>query len=138
MGKEILEIFNHTVIISLFVFSMMVIIDFTNVITENRLNFKLSKNRLTQYIIPPLLGATPGCLGAFIVDSFYIHGLVSFGSIVGTMIATSGDEQFIMLVKFPKTALLLFFLLFVSGGIFGFITDIIVKKGNIKLAKTVK
>jgi len=129
---QILKILNHTIAIALFVFSMMIIIDFLNVLTKNRLNFKLSKNKTSQYILSSLLGASPGCLGAFMVDSMYIHGFVSFGAIVGTMIATSGDEQFVMLIKFPKTALLLFILLFVAGIIFGFITDVIIKKGKIR------
>jgi len=47
--------------------------------------------------------------------SFYVHGLLSFGAIVGGMIATSGDEAFVMLALFPKKALLLFALLFILG-----------------------
>jgi len=55
--------------------------------------------------------------------SFYVHGLVGFGAIVGGMIATSGDEAFVMLALFPKTALLLFLLLFVLGIVFAWLTD---------------
>ena len=40
--------------------------------------------------------------------SFYVHGLISFGTLTGGMIATSGDEAFVMLALFPKQALLLF------------------------------
>jgi len=47
--------------------------------------------------------------------SFYVHGLLSFGAIVGGMIATSGDEAFVMLALFPKEALFLFALLFIFG-----------------------
>ncbi len=130
--NQFIRILNHSIAITLFVFAMMIIIDFLNVLTRNKLNFKLSKNRTSQYIVSSLLGATPGCLGAFLADSMYIHGFVSFGAIVGAMIATSGDEQFIMLVKFPKTALFLFGLLFIAGIIFGFLTDIIIKKAKIR------
>jgi hypothetical protein len=59
--------------------------------------------------------------------SLYVHGLISFGAIVGGMIATSGDEAFVMLVQFPGTALVLFGLLFVSGIIFAWISDKAVK-----------
>ena len=34
-------------------------------------------------------GATPGCLGAFMNVSLYVHGMISFGAIVGGTIATS-------------------------------------------------
>jgi len=39
--------------------------------------------------------------------SLYAHGAVSFGALVGTMIATSGDESFVMLAMFPLKATLL-------------------------------
>lgn len=59
--------------------------------------------------------------------SLYVHGLISFGAIVGGMIATSGDEAFVMLAQFPGTAMVLFGLLFVFGIIFAWISDKAVK-----------
>ncbi len=55
--------------------------------------------------------------------SLYVHGMISFGAIVGGMIATSGDEAFVMLTQFPGTALLLFGLLFGCGILFAWISD---------------
>jgi hypothetical protein len=55
--------------------------------------------------------------------SLYVHGLIGFGAIVGGMIATSGDEAFVMLVQFPGTAAVLFLLLFVSGIFFGRLSE---------------
>ncbi len=55
--------------------------------------------------------------------SFYVHGLLTFGAIVGGMIATSGDEAFVMLALFPTKALFLFALLMVMGIIFGYLAD---------------
>jgi len=55
--------------------------------------------------------------------SLYVHGLISFGAIVGGMIATSGDEAFIMLSLFPREAAMLFGLLFVMGLFFSWVTD---------------
>jgi hypothetical protein len=55
--------------------------------------------------------------------SLYVHGIISFGAIVGGMIATSGDEAFVMLVQFPTTALVLFASLFVCGVIFAWVAD---------------
>jgi hypothetical protein len=48
------------------------------------------------------------------------------------MAAVSGDEAFVMLAMFPRTAILLFALLFVLGIVTGWVTDILVKKWNIK------
>jgi hypothetical protein len=42
----------------------------------------------------------------------YSHGAVSFGCVVAAMIATSGDEAFVMFALIPKTALALTGLLF--------------------------
>jgi len=72
------------------------------------------------------LGSTPGCLGAFMDVSLYIHGLISFGAIVGGMIATSGDEAFVMLAQFPGTALFLFGILFIMGIVFAGVSDKII------------
>ena len=70
-----------------------------------------------------LLGATPGCVGAFACVTLYTHGLISLGAIVACMVATCGDEAFLLLSLSPGFALWLFALLFVFGIVVGFITD---------------
>jgi len=114
---------NHSIIITLFVFVMMVFIDYINVLSKGKMSIAVRGGRLRQYIMASFLGSTPGCLGAFMNVSFYVRGLLSFGAMVGGMIATSGDEAFVMLALFPKRALLLFGLLFGIGVIFGWISD---------------
>jgi hypothetical protein len=52
-----------------------------------------------------------------------MHGMISFGALAGGMIATSGDEAFVMLSLFPKTAIFMFGILFVVGIITGYIAD---------------
>jgi hypothetical protein len=63
--------------------------------------------------------------------SMYVHGLIGFGALVGGMIATSGDESYVMLAKFPKQALILFGGLFVAGIVFGGISDWLAKRMHI-------
>ncbi len=116
-------IVKHSLMITVFVFVMMLIVDFVNVLTKGKMSSSLRGNRWSQYSIASFLGATPGCLGAYLNVSFYVHGLLSFGAIVGGMIATSGDEAFVMLTLFPKTALLLFGILFVLGILLAWVTD---------------
>ncbi len=60
--------------------------------------------------------------------SLYVHGLISLGALTGAMIATSGDEAFVMLAKFPGTALLLFGLLFVLSIPLAWLADRIVRE----------
>jgi len=127
-----LESFLKAVNISIFVFMMMVLIDWLQVRTQGKLEHLLGKNLWRQYALTSFLGATPGCLGAFLVVSLYIRQLVSFGALTGTMIATSGDEAFVMLSQFPLTALVLFGLLFISGIIFARIADAIFRWQKLK------
>ncbi|MBN2007894.1 arsenic efflux protein [candidate division KSB1 bacterium] len=120
---ELLTIFKHAIMITVFVFVMMLIVDYLNVLTKGRMSSGMKENRWRQYTVASFLGATPGCLGAYLNVSFYVHGLISFGAIVGGMVATSGDEAFVMLALFPKQALLLFGLLFILGIVLAWLSD---------------
>jgi hypothetical protein len=120
---DILPVTKHALMITFFVFVMMVLVDFINMASKKRMGDLLQGGQWRQYILASILGSTPGCLGAFMNVSLYVHGMISFGAIVGGMIATSGDEAFVMLVQFPGTALYLFALLFLLGIVFAWISD---------------
>lgn len=118
-----MHVINHSIMITVFVFAMMLLIDYFNVLTKGKMEESVKGGRLRQYLVASFLGVTPGCLGSFMNVSFYVHGLISFGAIVGGMIATSGDEAFVMLSLFPRDALLLFLILFLLGIITAWISD---------------
>ncbi|MGM0670479.1 MAG: putative manganese transporter, partial [Gemmatimonadota bacterium] len=99
--------FTHALTITGFVLIMMVLIEYINIQTRGWWQDGLRGSGWKQYAIATGLGAIPGCLGAFTVVSLYAHGALSFGALIGTMIATSGDESFVMLAMFPREALLL-------------------------------
>ncbi|RLF41021.1 MAG: selenocysteine protein [Thermoplasmata archaeon] len=120
---DVISTLNRSIIITLFVFVMMLLVDYFNVLTEGRLRRAVRGDRFRQYTVASFLGATPGCLGAFMNVSLYVHGLLTFGAILGGMIATSGDEAFVMLTMFPREALILFILLFILGIIGAWIAD---------------
>ena len=115
----------QSLIVTAFVFAMLMFVDYVNVLTRGRMTSAIKGGRFRQYIVASFLGATPGCLGAFMNVSFYVHGLMSFGAIVGGMVATSGDEAFVMLAMFPGKAILMFISLFILGIILAWVTDII-------------
>ena len=94
------EIVKHALMITVFVFVMMLIVDFVDMFSEKRLSEVMTGGIWRQYAAASFLGATPGCLGAFMSVSLYVHGLLSFGALTGAMIATSGDEAFVMLAKY--------------------------------------
>jgi len=112
---ELIPIFKHALMISFFVFVMMLLVDFIDMASMRRMSNIIKGGRWRQYTLASFLGSTPGCLGAFMNVSLYVHGMISFGAIVGGMIATSGDEAFVMLAQFPGTALALFGMLCVLG-----------------------
>lgn len=127
----IYQCLTDTLMITGFVFVMMLIIEYINVLTSGAWQGWIKDSRWRQYTLASLLGATPGCLGAFAVTSLYFHRVVSFGAVVAAMIATSGDESFVMLSMVPETALKIFFIIFVLGITVGLLTDLFLEKRQV-------
>jgi hypothetical protein len=125
----------HALMITSFVFVMMLVIEYVNVQTKGGWQDSLRKSRWIQYILSAFLGATPGCLGAFTVVALYAHDIVSLGALVTVMIATSGDEAYVMLSIFPGKALLIILILFILGIGAGFVTDTLFKPGSVMIKK---
>jgi len=123
MMGTIYQIFLNAFMITGFVFIMMLVIEYVNVQSRGIWQKGLPGNKWRQYLVAGILGAVPGCLGAFTVVALFSHRLVSFGALVAAMIATSGDEAFVMFAMFPQKAALLTTLLFVIGILAGYITD---------------
>ena len=123
MIHSVIHSFRHALMITIFVVSMMLILEFINVVSRGRWLGKLQVFRLGQNVLGALLGGLPGCLGAFSVVTMYAHRVVKLGAVVATMIATSGDEAFVMFALFPREALWLTLLLILIGVVMGWITD---------------
>ena len=126
----LLGVIKHAVMITSFVLMMMLFIEYINVQTRGEWQKNLKKNRLGQYVLAASLGILPGCLGAFSVVALYSHKMVSFGALVAVMIATSGDEAFVMFSMFPQTALWINLILFVVAILVAFIVDMVFKNGD--------
>ncbi len=123
MSTVLQHTITQAIMITGFVFMMMLIIEYLNVISRGVLQRGLRGGRWRQYVLAGFLGASPGCLGAFAVVSLYIHREVSLGALVAAMVATSGDEAFVMLSMIPQQAPSVFILLFFIGLAVGFLTD---------------
>ena len=133
MTEILLSVVKESLQVSLLVLFMMTLVDIINVWTRGKLTSILhSSSSWKQYIVTSVISSVPGCVGAFAGVSLYVHGMVSFGAVAGGMLATSGDEAFVMLAMFPKTAILLFAILAVIGIFSGKLIDYAVKKLNIK------
>ena len=102
---------------------MMMMIESLNIESRGLFFKGLRKTKIGQVVISALLGSIPGCMGGFATVSLYTHRMFSFGALVAMMIASSGDEAFVMLAMIPEQALILFTTLFVLAIAVGVITD---------------
>ena len=128
---NLFPVIKQTLMITLFVMSMMLIIEYLNVLTKGIWSKGIKKNKWKQLLLGTLLGVIPGCLGAYTAVSLYVHDIIGTGSIVATMIATSGDEAFAMFSLFPGKALLLTGILFVIAMVSGWLVNMFLKKNLI-------
>jgi hypothetical protein len=123
-------ILTETVMITYFVLMMMLLIEYVTVLTRGRWPAKISTKKGTQIFLAALLGIIPGCLGSFTSVSLYIHRTFNFTALNTTMIATSGDEAFIMFSMIPKEAFLLNGILFLLALATGYFLSLYFKGKN--------
>jgi hypothetical protein len=122
-----MDIIGNTLLITGFVFITMLVLEYLNVLTQGNWDRLISRMTWGQSFLGSFLGAAPGCLGAFAVASLYMHRVVTFGALIGTMVATCGDEAYVMLALFPRQALLLFGILMTMGVVSGILTDVVLR-----------
>ena len=111
-----------------FVAGMMLLIEYLNVLTSGQWSRWLAGRGMVQILAAALLGGIPGCLGAFTVVALYSHGVLSFGAVVAAMIATSGDEAFVLLALIPRAAAALAVILIVIAVVAGYAVDLTAAK----------
>jgi hypothetical protein len=121
--EGILEIFFTSIQITGFIFIMMLVIEYINVQTRGILLDNFTRSSWKPYLIAGILGAIPGCLGAFTVVTLYAHRKISIGAVISAMIATSGDEAFVMFAMFPGKAFQLTIIIFFIGIVAGYLSD---------------
>jgi len=128
--EMLIEVMKHAVMITFFVIVMMIVIEFISVQSKGKWNKSLRGKGWLQIILASFLGIMPGCLGSFAAVSLYIHRALSFAALVAVMIASSGDEIFIMFAMIPETTLVLLPILLFIGVASGLIVSTFVK-GNL-------
>lgn len=123
--EVLLNTLGESIEICLLVVAMMTLIEIFNVSTQGKLFKGLEKYRFGQIPIAAALGLLPGCLGGFAGVSLYSHRIIGFGALIAMLIATTGDESFVMLAKFPGKALMIMGGLFLLGTAVGYIAEYI-------------
>ena len=94
----------HALLITAFVFVMMLVIEYLNVLTSGAWQRRLAGHMWGQYVLAAFLRATPGCLGIFAVVAVCSHGMLTVGAVVAAMIASSSDESSVMPAVIPRQA----------------------------------
>ena len=123
MLHTIIDALRNSILITGLVIVMMMMIESLNIESKGLFFKGLKKTRVGQVIFGALLGSIPGCMGGFATVSLYTHRMFSFGALIAMMIASSGDEAFIMLAMIPEQALVIFAVLFVVAVVTGIIVD---------------
>lgn len=123
----LIDILRNSILITGLVVVMMMMIESLNIESKGLIFKGLKKTKVGQVVIGALLGSIPGCMGGFATVSLYTHRMFSFGALVAMMIASSGDEAFVMLAMIPQQALILFAMLFVIAVAAGVLIDMVHK-----------
>lgn len=131
MDAVLIDVVKETLQITLLITVMMIAVDAVNIWSRGKIALLLrGAHESRQYVVSSFIGSIPGCFGGFTNVTFYMHGLIGFGALAGSMIASSGDEAFVMLAMFPETAVILFIILFIIGIAGGKIIDYVARKFN--------
>lgn len=113
----------HAALITGLVFVMMALVELATVATRGHLTERLAGGRLRQYTVASVLGLLPGCAGTYLAVSMYSHGSLSLGAVTAALIATAGDESFVMLAMIPDKVPMLAAILFATAMVGGALTD---------------
>ena len=132
MWHILTDALRNSVLITGLVVVMMMMIESLNIESKGMVFKGLKRTKFGQVVVASLLGSIPGCMGGFATVSLYTHRMFSFGALVAMMIASSGDEAFVMLAMIPEQALILFAVLFVLAIIVGVAVDFIHDRSHSK------
>lgn len=124
MIEILLDSLRTAILVTGLVIVMMMLIEVFNIRSDGRMLRNLKHHRVGQVLLSAFLGVIPGCMGGFASVSLYTHGLISFGALTAMLIASSGDEAFVMLAMFPARSAWIFLVLFTVAVVAGLIVDL--------------
>lgn len=106
------DILLNSIMITGLVCIMMMLIESIDLESKGHFFRGLRNSRISQIGVAALLGSIPGCIGGFAAVSLYSQRLIGFGALVAMMVASTGDEAFMLIAMEPQKALWIFLLLF--------------------------
>ena len=117
--------------VTVFVGVMVLLFSYLQYVTAGKFVELIKSNKKLQPIIGAMMGLTPGCGGAIIMMPMYSRGIVTYGTVVATLIATLGDSAFILIGavaldgKFLFPVLMVHLISFVTGVVWGYGIDLL-------------
>lgn len=106
------DILLNSIMITGLVSIMMMLIESIDLESKGHFFKGLRNSKISQIGAAALLGSIPGCIGGFAAVSLYSQRLIGFGALVAMMVASTGDEAFMLIALEPAKALWIFLLLF--------------------------
>ena len=117
--SALLDILKESLLITAIVTALMLLIEYLSYRTEGKIVTLLRRSKVGGVLAAAILGVIPGCVGGYITVSMYSRRVFSFSALLAMMIASTGDEAFVMLAMYPVTALWIFAGLFALAVIVG-------------------
>lgn len=115
---------NSFIQVTVFVGAVLLLFGYVDYLLSGRLVRKIGEAKKIQPIIGALLGLTPGCGGAIFVMPLFPRGIVSFGTVIATLLATMGDSAFVLMSVMPKQWVLVSIFSFVVAVTTGYLVDL--------------
>jgi len=109
--------------IGVFVGAVLLAFGLLNYFKAGALVSVLGNSKRMQPVLGALFGLIPGCGGSILLMPLYTKGVVTFGTIVATLIATTGDSSFVMIATRPLQFLIVSGIAFVVAIATGFLLD---------------
>ncbi|MBT9135805.1 MAG: hypothetical protein DDT34_00870 [Firmicutes bacterium] len=83
----------------------------------------IEKSKGWQPVLGALLGLIPGCGGSILIMPLFIKGTVTYGAVIATLIATTGDSAFVMIATMPRQFLIISAIIFALAVVVGTLVD---------------
>lgn len=118
--------------IAVFVAATLGLIYGAEVLFKTNIGDALTRHQRWQVPAGAALGLFPGCGGAIVAVTQFTRGHMSFGGLVATLITTSGDAMFLLIVAEPMSALIVMAVAASFAVPFGFALDAIHGEGFLR------
>ena len=122
--SALLDILKESLLITAIVTVLMLLIEYLSYRTEGKIVTLLRRSKVGGVVAAAILGVIPGCVGGYITVSMYSRRVFSFSALLAMMIASTGDEAFVMLAMYPVTALWIFLGLFALAIVVGLLGEL--------------